>query len=31
VNCSRSPLVPGGKVTLSQYVQGGWDRNTSCA
>jgi hypothetical protein len=31
VNCSRSPLVPGGEVTLSQYVQGGWDRNTSCA
>jgi hypothetical protein len=29
-NCSRNPLVPGGQVTLSQYVQGGWDRNTSC-
>ena len=29
-NCSRSALVPDGEVTLSQYVQGGWDRNTSC-
>jgi hypothetical protein len=29
--CSRTPLVPDGKVTLGQYVQGGWDRNTSCA
>jgi hypothetical protein len=30
VNCSRSSLVPDGDVELSQYVQGGWDRNTSC-
>lgn len=29
-NCSRTPLVPGGEVTLTQYVQNGWDRNTSC-
>jgi hypothetical protein len=29
-NCSRAALVPDGKVTLAQYVQGGWDRNTSC-
>jgi hypothetical protein len=29
-NCSRSALVPDGEVVLSQYVQGGWDRNTSC-
>ena len=24
------PLVPGGRVTLTQYVQGGLDRNQSC-
>ena len=29
-NCARTALVPGGRVTLSQYVQGGWDRNTAC-
>ena len=29
-NCSRSPLVPGGEVTMTQYVQGDWDRNHSC-
>lgn len=29
-NCSRPALVPDAEVTLSQYVQGGWDRNTSC-
>ena len=29
-NCSKSPLVPGGEVTLTQYVQGDWDRNHSC-
>ena len=29
-NCSRPALVPAGKVTLTQYVQGGWDRNNSC-
>ena len=28
--CGRAPLVPGGRVTLSQYVQGGLDRNQSC-
>ena len=28
--CGRAPLVPGGQVTLSQYVQGGLDRNQSC-
>ena len=29
-NCAKPALVPGGKVTLTQYVQGGWDRNHSC-
>ena len=29
-NCSKPALVPGGKVTLTQYVQSGWDRNHSC-
>jgi hypothetical protein len=29
-NCSKPALVPGGRVTLTQYVQGGWDRNHSC-
>ena len=29
--CSRPPLVPGGRVTLTQYIQGGLDRNYSCA
>lgn len=29
-NCSRFPLVPDGEVTMTQYVQGGWDRNHSC-
>jgi hypothetical protein len=28
--CARAALVPGGRVTLSQYVQGGLDRNQSC-
>jgi hypothetical protein len=28
--CRRSALVPGGQVTLSQYLQGGLDRNLSC-
>jgi hypothetical protein len=28
--CSRQPLVPGGQVTLTQYIQGGLDRNWSC-
>ncbi len=30
-NCSKPALVPDGKVTMTQYVQGGWDRNNSCA
>jgi hypothetical protein len=30
-NCSKPPLVPAGRVTLTQYVQGDWDRNYSCA
>ena len=30
VNCERPALVPDGRVTLTQYVQGGWDRNYSC-
>ena len=29
-NCSKDALVPDGKVTLTQYVQSGWDRNYSC-
>ena len=29
-NCSKPALVPGGRVTLTQYVQSGWDRNNSC-
>ena len=29
--CSRPPLVPAGRVTLTQYIQGGLDRNYSCA
>ena len=29
-NCSKQPLVPGGEVTLTQYVQGGLDRNHHC-
>jgi hypothetical protein len=28
--CRKPALVPGGRVTLSQYVQGGLDRNLSC-
>ena len=30
-NCSRSALVPRGRVTLTQYVVNGLDRNHSCA
>lgn len=30
VACADDPLVPGGKVVLSQYVRDGWDRNVSC-
>ncbi len=29
-NCERPPLVPGGRVTLTQYVQDDLDRNHSC-
>jgi hypothetical protein len=29
-NCSRPPLVPGGRVTLTQYVPDSLDRNHSC-
>jgi len=29
-NCTRSPLVPGGRVTLTQYVPDDLDRNHSC-
>ena len=29
-NCRRAPLVPGGRVTLTQYVPGSLDRNHSC-
>jgi hypothetical protein len=29
-NCAKPPLVPRGRVTLTQYVQGGLDRNNSC-
>ena len=29
-NCARPALVPGGTVTMTQFVQGGWDRNNSC-
>jgi hypothetical protein len=28
--CARPSLVPRGRVTLGQYVQGGLDRNTAC-
>jgi hypothetical protein len=28
--CRKPALVPGSRVTLSQYVQGGLDRNQSC-
>jgi hypothetical protein len=29
-NCTRAPLVPGGRVTLTQYVPDSLDRNHSC-
>ncbi len=29
-NCARPPLVPGGRVTLTQYVPESLDRNHSC-
>jgi hypothetical protein len=29
-NCRRAPLVPGGRVTLTQYVPDSLDRNHSC-
>lgn len=28
--CSKPPLSPGGRVTLTQYVQDGLDRDNSC-
>jgi hypothetical protein len=28
--CRKPALVPGGRVTMTQYVQGGLDRNQSC-
>jgi hypothetical protein len=28
--CTQAPLAPGGKVTLTQYVQSGLDRDHSC-
>jgi hypothetical protein len=29
-NCSKPALVPAGTVTMTQFVQDGWDRNHSC-
>jgi hypothetical protein len=29
-NCRRAPLVPGGRVTLTQYVKDSLDRDHSC-
>jgi hypothetical protein len=29
-NCAKPPLTRNGRVTLTQYVQGGLDRNNSC-
>jgi hypothetical protein len=29
--CAKPALVPGGRVTLSQYLSGGLDRNLSCS
>jgi len=29
-NCAKAALVPGGRVTLTQYVVGALDRNFSC-
>ncbi|WP_448625510.1 hypothetical protein [Geodermatophilus sp. URMC 64] len=29
-NCRKAPLTAGGRVTLTQYVSGGVDRNVSC-
>jgi hypothetical protein len=28
--CTSAPLVPGGRVTLTQYVPDGLDRDHSC-
>ncbi|MCU1548513.1 MAG: hypothetical protein JWO29_1464, partial [Arthrobacter sp.] len=28
--CGDAPLTGGGKVTLTQYVSGGFDYNKSC-
>lgn len=30
-NCSRAPLTAGGKVSLAQFVYGGYDYNVSCS
>jgi hypothetical protein len=30
VACGKPAFAPGGRVTLSQYVSGGLDRNQSC-
>jgi hypothetical protein len=29
-NCKQASLVPGGKVSLAQYVVSNWDRDRSC-
>ncbi|GAA3612719.1 hypothetical protein GCM10022236_13110 [Microlunatus ginsengisoli] len=29
-NCSLAPLTTGGFISLTQYVQHGWDKNYSC-
>ena len=29
-NCAKPPLAPGGRVTLTQYVRGGLDRDHAC-
>jgi hypothetical protein len=29
-SCRKPALVPGGRVTLTQYVQNNLDRNQSC-
>jgi len=28
--CSAAPLTAGGKVTMAQYISGGFDYNKSC-
>jgi hypothetical protein len=29
--CSKPPLVPGGKVVMTQFVSDGWDQDVSCS